>query len=931
MHYSRKLSKCNITLRTSNLSGKIIGKKNNTYLVLEDLNAPKFYALDMFPYPSGAGLHVGHPLGYIASDIFARYKKLKGFNVLHPMGYDSFGLPTEQYAIETGIHPSVATKKNIETYRRQLDRLGFSYDWSREIQTSDPNYYKWTQWIFKQLFNSFYCNIDDKAKHISELIEEFEINGNINTKASCDEKTPIFSSTDWIGFSEEEKENILQKYRLAYLSDTWVNWCEGLGTVLANDEIKDGLSERGGFVVEQKLMKQWLLRITAYSDRLLEGLKTIDWSDSIKEIQKNWIGKSDGTSIDFKIENTKNIIKVFTTRPDTIYGVNFLVLAPEHELVREIVSAAKKQEVNNYVNEVKLKSERDRQAGKHITGIFTGSYAVHPFTKEKVAIWISDYVLANYGTGAVMAVPCGDQRDWDFAKHFGINIINIFKDNDVNNGANTNKDNIITNSEFLNDLFVTDAINLAIKRIEDIGIGKRKTNYRLRDAVFSRQRYWGEPFPVYFKDDIPTLLEDNEYLELPPVDKYLPTNTGEPPLARAKKEDWNIFKGDRMENNVMPGWAGSSWYFLRYMDPKNELTFCSKEKSDYWGQVDLYIGGAEHSVGHLLYSRFWTKFLFDRGYISFDEPFKKLINQGMILGRSNLVYRIKNTNTFVTFEKIKDYDTTILHVDIDIVENDFLDIARFRKWRKEFNNAEFILNDQKKYLCGYETEKMSKSKYNVQTPDQLVEKFGADTLRLYEMFLGPLEQFKPWDTKGINGVHNFLRKFWRLVHDENNKFTVSENKPSHENLQTLHKTIKKVDDDISRFSFNTIVSTLMICINELSDQKCNNREVIKGFTILLSPYAPHIAEEIWNKLGNKDSIFFSSFPEYKPKYLKQNKIDYPISFNGKMRFKITLPATNSKKEIEAAVMQHEKTKHYLSDKSPKKIIIIPQRIVNIVF
>lgn len=906
-------------------------KKNNTYLVLEDLNTPKFYALDMFPYPSGAGLHVGHPLGYIASDIFARYKKLKGFNVLHPMGYDSFGLPTEQYAIETGIHPSVATKKNIATYRKQLDRLGFSYDWSREIQTSDPNYYKWTQWIFKQLFNSFYCNIDDKAKHISELIKEFEINGNINTKASCDEKTPIFSSTDWIGFSEEEKENILQKYRLAYLSDTLVNWCEGLGTVLANDEIKDGLSERGGFVVEQKLMKQWLLRITAYSDRLLEGLKTIDWSDSIKEIQKNWIGKSKGTSIDFQIENTKNIIKVFTTRPDTIYGVNFLVLAPEHELVREIVSADKKQEVNNYVNEVKLKSERDRQAGKHITGIFTGSYAVHPFTKDKVAIWISDYVLANYGTGAVMAVPCGDQRDWDFAKHFGINIINIFKDNDVNNGANTNKDNIITNSEFLNDLFVTDAINLAIKRIEDIGIGKRKTNYRLRDAVFSRQRYWGEPFPVYFKDDIPRLLEDNEYLELPPVDKYLPTNTGEPPLARAKKEDWNIFKGDRMENNVMPGWAGSSWYFLRYMDPKNELKFCSKEKSDYWGQVDLYIGGAEHSVGHLLYSRFWTKFLFDRGYISFDEPFKKLINQGMILGRSNLVYRIKNTNTFVTFEKIKDYDTTILHVDIDIVENDFLDIARFRKWRKEFNNAKFILNDQKKYLCGYETEKMSKSKYNVQTPDQLVEKFGADTLRLYEMFLGPLEQFKPWDTKGINGVHNFLRKFWRLVHDENNKFTVSENKPSHENLRTLHKTIKKVDEDISRFSFNTIVSTLMICINELLDQKCNNREVIKGFTILLSPYAPHIAEEIWNKLGNKESVYFSSFPEYKPEYLKQNKIDYPVSFNGKMRFKITLPATNSKKEIEAAVMQHEKTKHYLSNKSPKKIIIIPQRIVNIVF
>ena len=713
-------------------------RNNETYKVSEDATKEKFYVLDMFPYPSGAGLHVGHPLGYIASDVFARYKKSKGFNVLHPMGYDSFGLPTEQYAIQTGIHPAVATKDNTERYRKQLDQIGFSFDWSREVQTSDPNYYKWTQWIFKQLFNSCYCNEEDKAMPISSLMSDFDKNGNFNSQAVCDEDTPQFSAEEWKDFSEVEKERILLKYRLAFLSDTWVNWCEGLGTVLANDEVKDGLSERGGFPVEQKLMKQWSLRITTYADRLISGLDTVDWSDSIKEIQKNWIGKSKGASVSFFVENSEDKIEVFTTRPDTIFGVNFMVLSPEHDLVEKLTTTDQKAEVENYVNKAKLKSERERQADKSVSGVFTGSYAVHPFTNEKVAIWIGEYVLATYGTGAVMAVPCGDQRDWDFATHFGIEIINIFDGVDVSEKANEDKDVTIANSDFLNGLSVKKAMNLAIYQIEENGFGKGKINYRLRDAIFSRQRYWGEPFPVYYKDEIPYPLEDGKDVTLPPVDKYLPTATGEPPLARAKKEDWNVFEGDRMETNIMPGWAGSSWYFLRYMDPNNDGEFCAKEKSDYWGQVDLYIGGAEHAVGHLLYSRFWTKFLYDRGFIGFDEPFKKMINQGMILGRSSFVYRIKDTNTFVSFDKRKEHKTTRLHVDINFVDNDVLDIEAFKNWREEYADAEFILNDDGIYFCGHEVEKMSKSKYNVQTPDELVDKFGADTLRLYEMFLGPI-------------------------------------------------------------------------------------------------------------------------------------------------------------------------------------------------
>ena len=905
-------------------------RANETYKVSEDASKEKYYVLDMFPYPSGAGLHVGHPLGYIASDVFARYKRLKGFNVLHPMGYDSFGLPTEQYAIQTGIHPAVATKDNTERYRKQLDQIGFSFDWSREIQTSDPNYYKWTQWIFKQLFNSYYCNVEDKAMLISDLLACFEKNGNINTQAVRDDNTPSFSAEQWNNFSDAEKEKMLLHYRLAFLSDTWVNWCEGLGTVLANDEVKDGLSERGGFPVEQKLMKQWSLRITAYADRLISGLDTVDWSDSIKEIQKNWIGKSKGASVSFKLENSDDKIEVFTTRPDTIFGVNFMVLAPEHELVSEITTNEQKQKVESYVNTAKLKSERDRQADKSVTGVFTGSYAIHPFTGDKVQVWVGDYVLASYGTGAVMAVPCGDQRDWDFATHFGLEIINIFEGFDVSEGANEDKNVNITNSDFLNGLAAKKAMSLAIYKIEEGGFGKGKINYRLRDAIFSRQRYWGEPFPVYYKGEIAYVLKDDKQVTLPKVDKYLPTASGEPPLARAKKEDWDVFEGDRMECNIMPGWAGSSWYFLRYMDPNNDREFCAKEKSDYWGQVDLYIGGAEHAVGHLLYSRFWTKFLYDRGFIGFDEPFKKMINQGMILGRSSFIYRIKDTNTFVSFDKRKEHKTTRFHVDISFVDNDVLDIDAFKNWRAEYAAAEFILNDNGKYLCGHEVEKMSKSKYNVQTPDNLVEDFGADTLRLYEMFLGPLEQFKPWDVKGINGVHNFLRKFWRLVHDAENNFAVSDEKPTKENFKTLHKTIKKVAEDIERHSFNTVVSTFMICINELTEQKCNSKEIISDFTVLLSSYAPHISEEIWSKLGNETSVTEANFPTFNASYLVENEVNYPVSFNGKMRFKITLPAEMTKEQVEVEVMKYEKTAHYLDGKSPKKIIVVPKRIINIV-
>ena len=903
--------------------------ENKIFQVFEDSNKEKFYVLDMFPYPSGSGLHVGHPLGYIASDIYSRFKRNKGFNVLHPMGYDSFGLPTEQYAIQTGIHPKIATDQNSNRYREQLDKLGFSYDWTREFKTSDPSYYKWTQWIFKQLFNSYYCKKKDKALSISELIIYFEQHGNQSSTAYCEENALEFTSNDWNKFSEEKKQEILLSYRLAYLSESMVNWCPDLGTVLANDEVKEGRSERGGFLVEQKMMKQWSLRITAYADRLNEDLNELDWTDSLKEMQRNWIGKSKGVTMNFRTESD-HTIEVFTTRPDTLFGVSFIVLSPEHRLVDALTTQDQNKNVSDYLKISKLKSERERQSEKKISGVFTGSYAIHPFTKKKIEIWIADYVLASYGTGAVMAVPCGDQRDWLFANHYKIDIVNIFKDIDISKQAFDGKDAYITNSDFLDNLSCTEAIDLSISHLVKMGIGKEKTNYRLRDAVFSRQRYWGEPFPIYYINDLPYVINQDTSVNLPEIDKYLPTASGEPPLARAKKTDWNIYKGDRMDTNIMPGWAGSSWYFLRFMDAKNDKEFVARDKSDYWGQVDLYIGGAEHAVGHLLYSRFWTKFLFDREFISFQEPFKKLINQGMILGRSNFVYRIKDTNTFVT-KSLKDkYQTSKLHVDINLVENDYLDIEAFKKWRDEYSDADFILDSNNKYECHFEIEKMSKSKYNTQTPDDLVESYGADTLRLYEMFLGPLEQFKPWDPKGISGVHNFLRKLWRHLHDEDNVFYVNSDSASEESLRTLHKTIKKVDEDIERFSFNTVVSTLMICLNELIEQKCVDKVIISDFMILLSPYAPHFAEEIWKKLGNKTSISLTSFPKYESKFLVENEINYPVSFNGKMRFKVSLPAEMSKEEITAFILKHERTMHYVGSAKPKRIIIVPKKIINIV-
>ena len=897
--------------------------------VKEDSKKQKFYVLDMFPYPSGAGLHVGHPLGYIASDIYARFKKLKGFNVLHPMGYDSFGLPTEQYAIQTGIHPAVATKINTKRYRSQLDKIGFSFDWSREVQTSDPKYYKWTQWIFKQLFQSVYCKKSDKAVDVLEAINYFKNNGNLDCPYFTDSLIQ-FTKEEWNLWSEQKKQDVLLYYRLAFLSETMVNWCPDLGTVLANDEVKNGLSERGGFPVEQKKMKQWSLRITAYADRLNYSLKDLDWSDSLKEIQRNWIGKSKGAILNFQLESFKGKIDVFTTRPDTVFGVNFLVLAPEHKLVSQIVTSEHLDSVNTYINISKLKTERDRQSDKKVSGVFTGSYAIHPFSGEKVAVWIADYVLASYGTGAVMAVPCGDQRDWLFANNFNIDILNVFKDKDISESAYENKDAVIINSEFLNGLSCNEAIAKAIAFAVEKKVGQEKINYRLRDAVFSRQRYWGEPFPIYYKKNTPYLVDDDVVVELPDIDKYLPTKDGDPPLARAHESDWNFFKGDSMDTNIMPGWAGSSWYFLRFMDPHNETEFVSKEKSDYWNQVDLYIGGAEHAVGHLLYSRFWTKFLFDKGYISFNEPFKKLINQGMILGRSNYVYRVKDSNKFVTKSQKNNFETTALHVDINIVDNDILDIDKFKKWRKEYENAEFILENGR-YECGFEIEKMSKSKYNTQTPDDLIEKFGADTLRLYEMFLGPLEQFKPWSTKGINGVHNFLRKLWRHLHDEHNNILITENTASENSFKTIHRAIKRVEEDIERYSFNTVVSNLMICLNELVEQKCRDRDIISSFIILLSPYAPHIAEEIWFELGEDSSITLSNFPVFDASILVEKEFEYPISFNGKMRYKLAFSLDASKENIENSVMNHEKTIHYLAGKSPKKIIIVPKKIVNIVF
>ena len=959
-------------------------EENKTFSSEVNIKKPKFYVLDMFPYPSGAGLHVGHPLGYIASDIYARYKRLLGFNVLHPMGYDSFGLPAEQYAIQTGQHPAITTKTNIEGgvdnegnkitgYRKQLDKIGFSYDWDREIRTSEPNYYQWTQWIFKEIFNCWYNNESNKAEKIETLINKFKEEGNAKIKAATN-YDKIFSSLDWRHFNEEEKQEVLLEYRLAYLSNTWVNWCPELGTVLANDEVKNGVSERGGHPVEQKKMRQWSMRITAYADRLLKGLDSIDWTSAIKDTQRNWIGKSQGAAIYFKTNSEKtHKIEVFTTRPDTIFGVSFIVLAPEHELVRTITTKDQEKEIKNYQKSSKIKSERDRISNaKTITGAFTGAYAIHPFTNKKIPIWIGDYVLASYGTGAVMSVPCGDQRDWEFAKHFSLKIPNVFKDKDLSKSAFTGKDAIITNSDFLNDLSVKEATKLSIFQLEQKGYGKGKTQYKIRDAIFSRQRYWGEPFPVYYKKETPYILKSETLVNLPEVDKYLPTPQGEPPLARAKPEAWNVnFPGDRMEYNTMPGWAGSSWYFLRFMDPKNEKEFVSRKKTNYWQNVDLYIGGAEHATGHLLYSRFWTKILYDLDYIPFEEPFKKMINQGMIQGNSRFVYKLKrdvnNQTNPIYFSKsivenqakrqlepiekfkeklhktslFKASEKTIsllhrslhlqvskIHVDINLVDGDELNTKAFKSSRKEFNNAEFVLEDEK-FICDAEVEKMSKSKYNVQTPDALVEKFGADTLRCYEMFLGPLEQHKPWDVQGITGVEGFLKKLWRLFH-ENNKLKISNNEPTIEELRSIHKAIKKTKEDIERYSFNTPVSVFMICVNELTFLKCNKKAILSDLCLIISPYAPHICEELWQKLGNKESISFAKFPKHNHDYLMETSHKYPISFNGKMRFILELPKNTNKQEIEKEVLKNEKTKKYLEGKEPKKIIIVPEKIVNIV-
>ena len=895
---------------------------------------PKYYVLDMFPYPSGAGLHVGHPLGYIASDIYSRYKRLKGFNVLHPMGYDAFGLPAEQYAIQTGQHPAITTEKNISRYREQLDKIGFSFDWDREVRTCEPNYYKWTQWIFKQIFNAWYCKNEDKAKPIETLVQHFESEGNANVKAECDE-VEIFTSEEWNAKSIIEKEEILLAYRLAYRSETMVNWCPELGTVLANDEIKDGLSERGGHPVEQKKMMQWSMRITAYAQRLIDGLESLDWTDAIKEQQRNWIGRSEGASVRFEVESEvlaadeKLEIEVFTTRPDTIFGVSYMTLAPEHEYVSRITTDEFKVAVQQYVDQTKKRSERDRMSDvKTVSGQFTGAYVKNPFTGAKVPVWIGDYVLASYGTGAVMAVPAHDTRDFAFAKKFDLPLIQVISGGNFPENPHEGKVGTMMNSDFLNGLDVKEATAVIIAKIEEKEIGFGKIQYRLRDAIFSRQRYWGEPFPIYFEDGIPKTMDDkNLPLTLPAVEKYLPTEDGEPPLARA--ENWKTDEGYILDTNTMPGWAGSSWYFLRYMDANNDGEFVSKEAQSYWKNVDLYIGGSEHATGHLLYSRFWMKFLFDMGLVSEQEPFKKMINQGMILGRSNFAYRVKDTNTFVSYGLKDQHETTAIHVDVNLVENDVLDVAAFKAWRPDFTNAEFILEDGT-YKCGAEVEKMSKSKYNVVSPDLIVEKYGADTLRMYEMFLGPLEQFKPWNTNGISGVNNFLRKLWRLFHDAEENFAVTDTEATKEELKTLHKTIKKVGEDIEAFSFNTSVSTFMVCVNELTAQQCNKRSILEPLVVLISAYAPHIAEELWEQLGHNDGVTYQDFPTFDASHLVESSHMYPVSFNGKMRFKVEYALDMDRAEIEKQILAHEKSIHYLEGKAPKKVIIVPKKIINIV-
>ena len=965
---------------------------NQTFKASNTSDKPKYYVLDMFPYPSGAGLHVGHPLGYIASDIYARYKRHKGFNVLHPQGYDSFGLPAEQYAIQTGQHPAITTQTNITTYRRQLDQIGFSFDWSREVRTSKPEYYKWTQWIFIQLFNSWYNKETDKAEDISTLIAIFKTDGNANINASCDEDIISFSASDWNSFSATKQQEILLQYRLTFLSDTEVNWCPALGTVLANDEIVNGVSERGGHPVVRKKMTQWSMRISAYAQRLLDGLQAIDWPQPLKDTQTNWIGRSQGAMVSFVVEEHEGAtIDVFTTRPDTIFGVSFMTLAPEHELVSKITTKAQKAEINAYVEATAKRSERDRMADvKTISGAFTGAYGLHPFTGEKIQIWIGDYVLASYGTGAVMAVPCGDQRDYDFAKHFDIPILNIFEGVDISKEAFAEKGTTkLTNSDFLNGLAYKKAMKTVIYELEKRGIGFGKINYRLRDAVFSRQRYWGEPFPVYYKEGMPQMIDAKHLpIELPKVEKYLPTEDGRPPLGNAEVWAWNCKTATVVANhlidhksifplelNTMPGWAGSSQYFNRYMDPKNTDKIFSKEAINYWQQVDLYIGGSEHATGHLLYSRFWQKFMFDKGIVPFDEFAKKLINQGMILGTSAFVYKatafvkngcdldksnddlIENFPTILVsknlFNSDDEFETivknylldhkllnpinadlvtiikTALHADVSFVNaSDELDIEAFKNWRVEFKNSVFVL-DNEKYLVGREVEKMSKSKYNVVNPDDICKEYGADALRLFEMFLGPLEQSKPWKTSGISGVYSFLKKLWNLFF-EGEKFSISNTTPTKEELKTLHKTIKKVEEDIEHFSFNTSVSTFMIAVNELTALQCNKRDILEPLLVLISPYAPHIAEELWSQLGHQDTISFASFPKFEPKHLIESTKNYPISFNGKMRFTMELPLNLSKEAIEKAVMTHEKTIAQLAGRIPKKIIVVPSKIVNIV-
>ena len=909
-------------------------KQNKTYKT--DINAakPKFYVLDMFPYPSGAGLHVGHPLGYIASDIYSRYKRLQGYNVLHPMGYDAYGLPAEQYAIQTGQHPAVTTKKNIERYREQLDKIGFCYDWEREIRTCEPNYYHWTQWAFTEMFNHYFDNDLQKAQPIASLIEKFTATGSTGLNVACTTEMN-FSADEWKNKTEKEQQEILLNFRIAYLADLKVNWCPALGTVLANDEVSEGVSVRGGHPVEQRVMRQWSLRVSAYAQRLLDGLDTIDWTESLKETQKNWIGRSEGAEMQFKLKDQDYSFEVFTTRADTIYGVTFMVLAPESELVKVCTTGEQAEAVLNYIEATKKRTERERIADRRVTGVFSGSYAINPVSGETIPVWISDYVLAGYGTGAIMAVPAHDSRDYAFAKRFNLPIIPLIEGCDVSEESLDAKEGIMMNSGFLNGLTVKEAIAKAKEYISEKGIGRVKVNFRLRDAIFSRQRYWGEPFPVYYKDGMPYMVADKDLpLELPEVDKFLPTEKGEPPLGRAK--DWT-YNGYPLELSTMPGFAGSSAYYLRYMDPANDKTLVGKPANEYWRNVDLYIGGTEHATGHLIYSRFWNKFLFDLGLVCEEEPFKKLINQGMIQGRSNFVYRLKEAPLnppkgenpiFVSYGLKDKYDVTPIHCDVNIVSNDILDIEKFKNWLPEYNTAEFILEDGK-YVCGWAVEKMSKSMFNVVNPDDIVEKYGADTLRLYEMFLGPLEQSKPWDTNGIDGVHRFLKRLWSLFYKDG-VLLINNDEPTADELKTLHKTIKKITFDIENFSFNTSVSAFMICVNELFTAKCSKKAILEPLSILLAPFAPHIAEELYQLLGNEGTVCDAQFPVCNEAYLVESSVKYPISFNGKVRFTLELPADMSKQDVEKTAMANEQTIKQLDGKAPKKIIVVPGKIVNIV-